>query len=259
MDVQRAVGLAQDVLAVGVVMIGPFIGLPAIKRLKQFSNTPGRLALYRKTVFSTWALTVVTLTLASFKTLFWVAPQAHEGEWLQRYPAVHYAVATSVTALLLLSLWPGIKCAFNVRTRARYRKGLRSLMFMLPVTRSERLWWVILSVTAGICEELFCRGFLLQYLRGHLEGGPALGLTLAWLVSSMAFGLGHFYQGLSGIVRTTIAGLMLGLVAILTGNLLLPILLHCILDLQILFMYHPAKDSPEDAPALISGFCPQSP
>jgi hypothetical protein len=39
---------------------------------------------------------------------------------------------------------------------------------------------------------------------------------------------------------------------------LLPIVVHCVLDLQVLFIYHPVKDTPEEAPALIAGFCPKN-
>jgi uncharacterized protein len=256
MDIQRTVSLAQDILAMALVVAVPLIDMPATKRLKQFSSSHERLALYRRWVVLAWALVAIALALTSFKTLFWLTPHANEASWLFHDPIAHGAVALFVAAFLLLALWPGIKCAIDPSVRPRYRKAMRSLIFMMPVTPSERLWWALLSVTAGICEELLFRGFLLQYARGQLEGGPALGLTLAWLLTSFGFGLGHIYQGTSGFVRTTIAGLMFGMLAILTGNLLLPILVHCLLDLQVLLMYQPMKDSPEETPALISGFCP---
>jgi uncharacterized protein len=258
MNVQRTVGFAQGILAIALVVAVPLIDMPATKRLKQFSSSRERLALYRRWVVLAWALVAIALTLTSFKTVFWVTPQANEASWLFHYPMAHGAVALCVTAFFLLALWPGIKCVVDTSVRPRYRKAMRSLIFMMPVTQSERLWWALLSVTAGICEELLFRGFLLQYARGQLEGGPALGLTLAWLLTSLGFGLCHIYQGLSGFVRTTIAGLMLGMLAILTGNLLLPIVVHCLLDLQVLLMYQPMKDSPEETPTLISGFCPQN-
>jgi membrane protease YdiL (CAAX protease family) len=258
MDIQRTVGLAQDMVVIALVAVAPFADLRGLKRLKQFSSSTARLAVYRKIAISTWVATAIALALTSFKTLFWVKPQTGEASWLFHNSMAYSAVAACVTAFFLLALWSGIKCALNPSTRPRYRKAMRSLIFIMPVTSSERLWWAFVSLTAGICEELLYRGFLLQYLRGHLYGAPALGLILAWLLSSLAFGFAHLYQGSAGIVRTTIAGLMLGLLAILTGNLLLPIVVHCVLDLQVLFIYHPVKDTPEEAPALIAGFCPKN-
>lgn len=258
MDAQRTIGLAQDILAFAIVVVAPLIDLPAVKRLKRLSSTQGRLALYRKFVFSAWPVTAIALALTSFKTLFWVNLQANDAPWLFHRPIVYYAIVLCVSAFFLLALWPGIRCALDGSVRPRFRQATRSLIFMMPVTQSERLWWALVSVTAGICEELFFRGFLLQYLWGHLESGPTLGLTLAWLLSSLAFGFGHLYQGSVGIVKTAITGLMLGLLAILTDNLLSSIVVHCVIDLQILLMYNPAKDTPEEARALISGFCPQN-
>ncbi|RUL65953.1 CPBP family intramembrane metalloprotease [Dyella dinghuensis] len=258
MDVQRTVGLAQDILAIAFVAVAPFADLRSIKRLKQFSSSAARLATYRKIIISTWVATVIALALTSFKTLFWVTPQTSEGASLFHNPIAHYALAACVTVFFLLALWPGIQCAFKPSVRSRYRKAMHSLVFMLPVTPSERLRWSLVCLTAGICEELLYRGFLLQYLQGHLHGGPALGLTFAWLLSSLVFGFGHLYQGAAGVVRTTIAGLMLGLLAILTGNLLLPIVVHCVLDLQVLLMYNPIKDTPEEVPVLTSGFRPEN-
>jgi membrane protease YdiL (CAAX protease family) len=258
MDIQRAVGLAQDILAIAFVAVAPFADLRSLTRLKQLSSSAARLASYRRINISTCVATAIALALTSFKTLFWVTPQTGEAAWLFSDLIAYYAVAACVTSFFLLALWPGVKCAFKPSARSRYGKAMRSLTFMLPVTPSERLRWVLVCLTAGVCEELLYRGFLLQYLRGHLYGGPALGLTLAWLLSSLIFGFGHFYQGAAGVVRTTIAGLMLGLLAILTGNLLLPIVVHCLLDLQVLLMYNPVKDTPEEVPVLISGFCPEN-
>jgi membrane protease YdiL (CAAX protease family) len=258
MDIQRTIGLAQDILAIAFVAVVPFADLRSVKRLKQFSSSAGRLATYRKINISTWVVTAIAIALTSFKTLFWVTPHAGEGSWLFDNPIAYYAVVACVTAFFFLALWPSIKCAFNPSVRPRYRKAMRSLIFMLPVTPAERLRWVLVCLTAGICEELLYRGFLLQYLRGHLYGGPALGLTFAWLLSSLVFGFGHLYQGAAGIVRTTVAGLMLGLLAILTGNLLLPIVVHGLLDLQVLLMYNPVKDTPEEVPVLTARFRPEN-
>ena len=124
---------------------------------------------------------------------------------------------------------------------------------MLPVSGHERLWFAVLSVSAGVCEELIYRGFLLEYFRGRLNGPLHLNLTAAWLLTSVAFGTAHLYQGLKGILSTTIAWLALGMLAILSGSLALPMLLHALVDLQVLVMYRPGKDSPEEAQRLVSG------
>lgn len=71
----------------------------------------------------------------------------------------------------------------------------------------------------------------------------------AWLLSSLVFGLAHVYQGVAGVIRAT-------LVAIFTGQLMVPILLHALFDLQMLWMYRPANDDPDMAEKLMQGCTP---
>jgi membrane protease YdiL (CAAX protease family) len=70
----------------------------------------------------------------------------------------------------------------------------------------------------------------------------------------VAFGLGHFYQGAKGIIGTAIVGAILGLLAILTGNLILPILVHALADAHALWTYRPQRDDPLVAERLVQGY-----
>jgi hypothetical protein len=46
------------------------------------------------------------------------------------------------------------------------------------------------------------------------------------------------------------------MLAILTGGLFVAMVVHALLDLQLLAMYRPQLDSPDDAAALINGTAP---
>jgi uncharacterized protein len=260
MDIHRYIGFAQAVFAIALIAVFPLIDLPSLRRLKQFSSGAARLALYRRSILSTWIFTIAAIALVSPNALLIVPRQPGDLPWLNDHPIIYAIVTTLVTLLFAWVLWPSLQCALSHRIRQKYFQAYRSslIRFLLPVSREERLWWVLLSVTAGIGEELLYRGFILQYLRGHLASGPTLDLTFAWLLSSLAFGIGHVYQGVRGVTETTVAGLTFGLLAILTGNLALPIVLHALIDLRILLTYHPAQDAPGEAQTLISGFSPQS-
>ena len=50
------------------------------------------------------------------------------------------------------------------------------------------------------------------------------------VVSSVAFGLGHSYQGAGGMVRVTLIGLVFGALYVFTGSIWIPIVAHVILD-----------------------------
>lgn len=102
--------------------------------------------------------------------------------------------------------------------------------YLLPRTPRERAGWIGVSLTAGICEELVFRGFLIPALLA-VSGSTALAVGL----SSTVFGLLHAYQGVVGVVRTGLLGLLLALPFLLTGSILPSILAHAALDLIVGF------------------------
>lgn len=58
------------------------------------------------------------------------------------------------------------------------------------------------------------------------------------------------------MARTTLGGLAFGLLAILSGGLLLPIVLHALVDIVVLGLYHPRHDNPDAAQRLMQGCDP---
>ena len=83
---------------------------------------------------------------------------------------------------------------------------------------------------AGFCEELIFRGFLLNQF-ARLFGGSKAGWGLAIIFQGALFGLGHYTQGLTGIIITGLIGLLFGVLYILAGrNLWCLILAHGIID-----------------------------
>jgi uncharacterized protein len=99
---------------------------------------------------------------------------------------------------------------------------------LVPTTARERLLWVAVAVSAGICEEIVFRGWLLSTLHGSLRlQGAALILAAAVL-----FGLAHSYQGITGVVLTAFAGLFFCGLYVATGSLVWPILLHIVVDVR---------------------------
>jgi hypothetical protein len=107
------------------------------------------------------------------------------------------------------------------------RDKLGSVTFLLPHTQSERRAFDAVSVTAGVCEEVFFRGYLIAYLMAVL-GTP---FWVAALLSSVVFGFAHAYQGPLGILRTAAAGGLFALLYGLTGSLWAPMAVHAVMDI----------------------------
>jgi membrane protease YdiL (CAAX protease family) len=108
---------------------------------------------------------------------------------------------------------------------ARIMKTLGEVQPLLPRTPGERKGFATLSITAGICEELLFRGFVLWYATRW--AGPVGG----FLISSASFGIMHVYLGARNLPRATIAGVFFYVVVIAAGSLLPATLCHSLADL----------------------------
>lgn len=84
----------------------------------------------------------------------------------------------------------------------------RAVQFMLPHGGLEMTVWVALSVSAGICEEAVYRGYLQRQFMALTKNVPA-----GILLSAVAFGLSHSYQGLGRALVIGVEGAMLGAMA----------------------------------------------
>ena len=102
---------------------------------------------------------------------------------------------------------------------------------LLPRNGPERLWAALLSLNAGVSEEVFFRLFL-PLLFINLLGDP----LLAFGLSAAMFGVSHLYQGLGGVVGTTLFAVLVTVVYLATGQLWIAIALHVAIDLNVLLL-----------------------
>jgi len=153
-------------------------------------------------------------------------------DWL-RYPLL-------VLSLLfcLLALSPLLAGIFRPKAKLRYTKAVSKtpFAFMFPSVRSERLTFGALSISAGLWEEVIFRSFFIYFFSSApFNFNPFVALV----VSSILFGVNHGYQGMAGIVRTGVVGLMFGLLYFTTGSLILAMTVHALVDLSAVFMFRP--------------------
>jgi membrane protease YdiL (CAAX protease family) len=88
------------------------------------------------------------------------------------------------------------------------------------------LIWVTLTWTLGIGEEMAWRGYLFNRLADLLGRGKA-GWALSLIAMALLFGLGHSYQGITGVMDAALAGILYGVLYLVSGrNLWLPVIAH---------------------------------
>jgi membrane protease YdiL (CAAX protease family) len=113
---------------------------------------------------------------------------------------------------------------------------------LIPRNARERSLFVLLSLAAGVGEEVAYRGYLVVVLGGLFEGP-----WMAAVVSSLAFSLLHAYQGALGILRSGLIGFLFAAAFILQGSLWPLIVVHVVVDLFSGFILGPRmllKDTP---------------
>ena len=141
---------------------------------------------------------------------------------------VMVVVASRVTA------WRAARVPGAVKPAAEPRGQMKAILPMLPRTGAGRRGWAMLSLSAGVTEEITYRGLLLLTLAVALPSTtPRITLVMA---AALLFGLAHWYQGWTGIVSTAIVGGVMAGLYLSTGSLLVPMILHTLIDLRALLL-----------------------
>jgi membrane protease YdiL (CAAX protease family) len=214
-----------------------FVGVPIwdaleTRALKTSPNPRRKVLTYQRIVLLLWTAALVAwFTFRS--SVFFIWPEVH----LAAQQKIGTSFGWGFTAAFVGgSLLQVVLVRRSASAREKTLRPFKRLAFILPVTGKERAWFALVSVTAGICEEVLYRGFLIRYL----SNGPwHVGLWIALAIASISFGLGHGYQGLSGIIGTAVLGAIMAMLFLASGSLWLPMALHAIIDLRILLLLRP--------------------
>jgi membrane protease YdiL (CAAX protease family) len=107
--------------------------------------------------------------------------------------------------------------------------------FLVPQDAAGRVVWVLVSITAGVCEETAFRGYLMSRLR---LVGKFNSWVIPTVISAVAFGACHAYQGMPGFIAITIYGVFFSILYIRTGSIWPGIIAHSLQDLGALIWPH---------------------
>ena len=109
----------------------------------------------------------------------------------------------------------------------------QSTQFLLPQSSMERVLWILLSITAGVCEEAVYRGYLQKQFMALTKSVP-VGIILPGLM----FGAAHAYQGVAKAVGIAVLGVMTGVLAFWTRTVRPGMISHALQDVLGGFIRH---------------------
>ena len=190
-----------------------------LERALAAGNPNARLEWYTRIIAWAWAGPAVLMLLwvLSGRSLRMLGIEAPEG---MRF--IVASIAVLAITVFLANQVRAVKGSAGFAARVREAAG--SISFMTPSTPAELQRFTWLGVTAGITEEILCRGYLVWYFASFVP------LWAAIVITSMAFGIGHAYQGIEGVLKTAAVGLLFGVLYWFSGSIWLPIFLHAAND-----------------------------
>ena len=203
-------------------VILPWRGRARMRHLMTLTNVSARdrIWLYVSTVLFQWVLT----TVIGWRAVARGFSMVELGITGVRTPAT---LLVAVVGALLI----GVAHWMNLRRMARSNhpaaERLRALgVRLFPRSAPELVFYIVLSLTAALCEEFIFRGFVIAALfRAGLSG-----LTVVFL-SSLMFGVAHLYQGKGGSVGTGILGTLFAVTRIAYHSLFPVVVWHAVLDI----------------------------
>jgi membrane protease YdiL (CAAX protease family) len=212
-----------------------------------------RVSVYRQAIASGWAAALVLGTCAVLAGFSLSADLGLSFRLFRFDVSFIYTVILLIIggAFLVLMLRQLISLITDNNTRRQAWQQLgggteRNAMLkdisenlLVPRSERERKFFVPLSLTAAICEELTMRGVLFVVIQTVLPGLP---LYLIPLIAGVLFGVAHSYQGLGGVLKTGLAGIGFGCLYLACGSLIPGMILHFIVDVTNCFIV------PDDLP-----------
>lgn len=111
------------------------------------------------------------------------------------------------------------------------------VIYIIPLTKKEFKWSVILSFIVGSLEEILYRGFLFWQLTLYMP------IVAALIITNVIFGMLHFGTGIKNAISTFWLGMIYSALSIPFGTLWFAILAHIITDIYAVSIGYRVKKS----------------
>jgi CAAX protease family protein len=152
--------------------------------------------LYLQLIALEWVLVfVVYRGISRYGVSLWEVIGGRWGSWKD--------VARDVALCIpFLFIWEGTAWGMH---RIMGPDKAKSINTLLPQSTVEIVLWIVLSISAGICEEIVFRGYFQKQFAAYTNS-----MVAGVLLQGVVFGLGHSYQGMKQVVIITVLGILYG-------------------------------------------------
>lgn len=209
-------------------------------RFKRLRSTAARQKVYRRWVIEN-SVVLGGLSLATFvgsatavgpalaAAQDWPPVAFLRDAWLGPWGVPIAVVAGGLVVALLVV--PVLALRNSLEGSLDDAPAIGDIRALLPRSRGELPYGAALSVSAGVFEEALFR-----------LGLPALAFAVtgdalvAFLGATVLFGALHAYQGAAGVALSTVLGVVFLTLYLVTGWIVVPIVLHVLLDLRSLVL-----------------------
>lgn len=206
-----------------ILLLLIILGISAVSYFttRQISATSieGRLLTYAATMVQEWLL-----------FLYVYAGIRARGVTVRRLINARWASGRDVwrdigVAAIVLVLFWAIEGLSSVIFRSSVGAGSKVVQQLTPHVAIELPVWILLSLSAGFCEEFIFRGYLQEQSK-RLTGS----VGAAVVVQALFFGLGHGYQGWALMLTIFVIGLLFGIAAARRNSLAPTMIAHASAD-----------------------------
>jgi membrane protease YdiL (CAAX protease family) len=202
------------ILAILLGIFFPFLSLQQSQKSlpsSEFWDTNAKINFYKANSGFLWILAFVVIIL------FWLTDRTISLEFSWNNQLI---ILLGIAATLYF-----FETGLSHYSLEKAKMQLLKTAPFLPSKKVELFYYFILAISAGICEEIVFRGFLLNYFIAFFQN-----ITLAIIVSTFLFAIVHIYQGIKAVGKIFVFSLIFALLFLWSESLLLPIILHVLVD-----------------------------
>lgn len=144
-----------------------------------------------------------------------------------QWPEPGFTAAILAGGLLILYTADVVHSTLSPNELAKTQEQWESSVPFLPEKYRELPAYTFMCITAGVCEEIMYRGFMVNYFIDPMK--PGFPWTAA-IFPAVLFSIAHFYQGYLAMFKIFLLSMLFALIFIFSKSLLYVVVIHFLID-----------------------------